>query len=69
MMTKVRRSSLRIFSAHITINALEIKVSALFGSRAESPYLQFFIGLSGFQYLRPFDPFMMLPFVSGLALS
>lgn len=28
----------------------------------ESPYLQFFIGLSGFQYLRPFDPSMMVHF-------
>jgi IS5 family transposase len=28
----------------------------------ESPYLQFFIGLSGYQYLRPFDPSMMAHF-------
>jgi IS5 family transposase len=28
----------------------------------KSPYLQFFIGLSGFQYLRSFDPFMMVHF-------
>ena len=28
----------------------------------ESPYLQFFIGLSGFQYLRPFDLSMMVHF-------
>jgi len=26
----------------------------------ESPYLQFFIGLSGLQYLKPFDPSMMV---------
>jgi IS5 family transposase len=28
----------------------------------ESPYLQFFIGLSGFQYLKPFDSSMMVHF-------
>ena len=28
----------------------------------ESPYLQFFIGLSGYQYMRPFDPSMMVHF-------
>ena len=28
----------------------------------ESPYLQFFIGLSGYQALRPFDPSMMVHF-------
>lgn len=28
----------------------------------ESPYLQFFIGLSGYQVLRPFDPSMMVHF-------
>jgi hypothetical protein len=28
----------------------------------ESPYLQFFIGLSGFQYLKPFDSSMLVQF-------
>jgi hypothetical protein len=28
----------------------------------ESPYLQFFIGLSGFQYLKPFDSSMLVHF-------
>jgi IS5 family transposase len=28
----------------------------------ESPYLQFFIGLSGYQPLQPFDPSMMVHF-------
>ena len=28
----------------------------------ESPYLQYFIGMSGYQYMRPFDPSMMVHF-------
>jgi hypothetical protein len=28
----------------------------------QSPYLQFFIGLSGFQYLKPFDSSMLVHF-------
>lgn len=28
----------------------------------ESPYLHYFIGMSGYQYMRPFDPSMMVHF-------
>jgi IS5 family transposase len=32
----------------------------------ESPYLQFLIGLSGFQYLKPFDPSMLVHFTKRI---
>ena len=39
---------------------LELTVEELVEQIKENPYLQFYIGLEGFQYTAPFDPSMMV---------
>ncbi len=41
----------------------------LVGQIKENPYLQFFIGLEGYQYSAPFDPSMMVYFSKRLPES
>lgn len=60
---------------HIALGALIIKArlgltdEELVEQIKENPYLQFFIGLKGYQYSAPFDPSMMVYFRKRLPES